>query len=575
MPRLVSLNVGLPQDVPWRGEIVHTAIWKQPVQGGRTVRRLNIEGDGQGDLGGHGGLNRAVMVYQLDSYRHWERELGRSDFTYGQFGENFTVDGLADDEVCIGDRYRIGTALFEVSQPRVTCYRLGIRVNEPRMPALVVSHHRPGFYLRVLEEGVVTAGDEIVKIATGPETMTVAEIDALLYLPGRSSESLQRALRVPALSAGWRDSFQTLLDAENSKTEPATPAWTGFRQLRVARIEQETASVTSFYLEAPDGSKLPVARPGQFLVVRLNRPGAPAILRSYSLSGDPESGIYRISVKQETDGAGSGFLHTHVQAGAVLEASAPSGTFTLTSGGDPVVLVSAGIGVTPVLAMLHTLASERSGREVWWLFGARSGQEHPFAKEARELLQSIGRHRSFIVYSQPGASDEQGSAFDARGHLGAATLKGLNIPQQADFYLCGPDAFLKDLTAALVDYGVPSSRVRREIFGKGEAFKPGIKSGPEIQPHAPTGSIGAGPAISFTRSGLTVPWDDRFHSLLELAEACDVPAQWSCRTGVCHTCECALIGGEVEYDPDPLEAPQKGNLLICCSRPRTELQIDL
>jgi len=575
MPRLVSLNVGLPQDVQWRGETVHTAVWKQPVQGGRPVRRLNIEGDGQGDLAGHGGEHRAVMVYQLDSYRYWERELGRSDFTYGQFGENFTVDGLGDDEVCIGDRYRIGSALFEVTQPRVTCYRLGIRMNEPKMAALVVSHHRPGFYLRVLEEGIVAAGDDIVKIAPGPEKMSVAEIDALLYLPGRSAESLKRALRVPALSAGWRGSFQTLLDAENNTTAPTAPAWSGFRQLRVARIEQETASVTSFYLEASDGSKLPVARPGQFLVVRCNQPGAPAILRSYSLSGDPESGVYRISVKQETGGAGSGFLHTHIQPGDVLDASAPSGTFTLTSGNDPVVLISAGIGVTPVLAMLHTLASERSGREVWWLFGARSGHEHPFAKEARELLQSIERHRSFIAYSQPEAGDEQGKSFDARGHLGAATLKELNVPQQADCYLCGPDAFLKDLTAALVDYGVPSDRVKHEVFGKGEAFKPGIKSGPVKQPHLPTGGVGAGPAVSFTRSGLTVPWDDRFHSLLELAEACDVPAQWSCRTGVCHTCECALIGGEVEYDPDPLEAPQEGNLLICCSRPRMELQIDL
>ena len=166
MPRLVSVNVGLPRDITWRGETVHTGIWKEPVQGRRMVRRLNIDGDGQGDLAGHGGEHRAVMVYQMDSYRHWETHLGRNDFTFGQFGENFTVEGLADDEVCIGDRYRIGGALFEVTQPRVTCYRVGIRMDEPAMAALLVSHHRPGFYLRVLEEGEVGADDEIKRSPT-------------------------------------------------------------------------------------------------------------------------------------------------------------------------------------------------------------------------------------------------------------------------------------------------------------------------------------------------------------------------------------------------------------------------
>jgi MOSC domain-containing protein YiiM len=207
MERLLSINVGLPRDVAWRGETVHTAIWKQPVQGRIRVRRLNVEGDGQGDLAGHGGEHRAVMVYQMDAYRYWEAQLGRNDFSYGQFGENFTVDGLPDDEVCIGDRYRIGNALFEVTQPRVTCYRVGIRMAEPAMAALLVSHHRPGFYFRVLEEGEVGAGDEIVKVADGPERITVADIDALLYLPNPSREQLERSLRVPALSQGWKTSL--------------------------------------------------------------------------------------------------------------------------------------------------------------------------------------------------------------------------------------------------------------------------------------------------------------------------------------------------------------------------------
>src|SRR5271168_3119808 len=211
MARLLSVNVGLPRDIEWQGKTVHTAVWKTPVQGRRMTRRLNVDGDGQGDLAGHGGEHRAVFVYQIEAYRYWQDHLGRNDFTYGQFGENFTVEGLADTEVCIGDHYRIGDALFEVTQPRVTCYRVGIRMNEPRMAALLVSHGRPGFYFRVLEEGEVEAGDEIVQVAEGPERLTVAAIDALLYLPGPAKDELERALRIPALSPGWKSSFEALL----------------------------------------------------------------------------------------------------------------------------------------------------------------------------------------------------------------------------------------------------------------------------------------------------------------------------------------------------------------------------
>ena len=239
MGRLLSVNVGLPRDVTWQGKTVHTAIWKAPVEGPRMVRRLNIDGDGQGDLTGHGGERRAVFVYQMDSYRYWQNHLGRNDFAYGQFGENFTVDGLSDAEVCIGDRYRIGGALFEVTQPRVTCYRLGIRMNEPEMAALLVKHGRPGFYFRVLEEGEVEAGDEITQVASGPERMSVSEIDALLYMPGHPRDQLERALRIPALSAGWRRSFEALLTQEreggattgNAGLTAASgppPAWRGF-----------------------------------------------------------------------------------------------------------------------------------------------------------------------------------------------------------------------------------------------------------------------------------------------------------------------------------------------------------
>src|SRR5919199_2298847 len=279
MAKLLSVNVGMPKDVPWQGRTVFTGVYKDPVAGPRRVRRLNIDGDGQGDVAGHGGEQRAVFVYQIDSYRYWERELGRDDFVYGQFGENFTVDGLNDDEVCIGDRYQIGTATFEVTQPRVTCYRVGTRMNDPRIPALLVSHHRPGFYFRVLEEGEVEAGDEIIQLARGPEQMSVAEADALLYLPGHTRRQLLRALRIPALSPGWQASFPALLEAEAGSgnaglalTSPP-PAWPGFRELTVSAVTRESDSVISIRLEDPDGARLPAARPGQYLTLRVQPDG--------------------------------------------------------------------------------------------------------------------------------------------------------------------------------------------------------------------------------------------------------------------------------------------------------------
>ena len=375
----MSVNVGMPKNVAWQGKNVYTGVFKDPVSGHRRVRKLNIEGDGQGDLAGHGGEQRAVFVYQLDSYRYWERELGRDDFVYGQFGENFTVEGLGDDEVCIGDRYRIGTATFEVTQPRVTCYRVGIRMNDPRIPALLVSHHRPGFYFRVLEEGDVQPGDEIVKLAAGPEQMPVAEADALLYLPGHGRQELLRALRIPALSPGWQASFQALLEEEPGSgnaglaaTSPP-PAWPGFRQLTVTAITRETESVISIRLEDPKGAPLPAARPGQWLTLRVEpamQQGS--VLRNYSLSGPPGGGYYRITVKREHDGVASGYLHTRLAVGDQLDVAAPRGTFILDRTHAPALLISAGIGATPVLAMLQALAAEHSDREIWWLHGARN-----------------------------------------------------------------------------------------------------------------------------------------------------------------------------------------------------------
>ncbi len=587
MARLLSVNVGLPRDIAWQGKTVHTAIWKNPVQGRRMVRRLNIDGDGQGDLHGHGGEHRAVFVYQIDSYRYWEGELGRNDFAYGQFGENFTVDGLSDNEVCIGDHYRIGGALFEVTQPRVTCYRVGIRLNEPRMAALLVAHGRPGFYFRVLEEGEVEAGAEIVRVAEGPERLTVAEINALLYLPGHAKSGLERALRIPALSAGWRRSLEALLERERqgggtignpglAPTAGPAPAWAGFRPLRVVDKHRESSNVTSLVLEPSDGRPLTAALPGQFVVLRLKpAPDTPALLRSYSLSGEPSGERWRVSVKREPDGAAGAYIEAGVQIGGLIDISAPRGSFTLRDGDGPVILLSAGIGATPVLAMLHALAAGASKREVWWVHGARNGSEHPFAAEVRALLKGLPGARSHICYSAPGPADRRTVDFDAAGRVGVPVLEELGVPRSAEFYLCGPAGFMSGLVADLAGWGVAADRLHTENFGSGPALTPGVVTAPPRPPHLPDKPSATGPLVSFARSNLNVRWDSAFESILELAEACDVPVRWSCRTGVCHNCESGLIAGSVGYRPDPVEPPAGGNLLICCSQPQGDIVVDL
>jgi ferredoxin-NADP reductase/MOSC domain-containing protein YiiM len=581
----VSVNVGLPQDISWNGKTVHTGIWKRPVPGISRVGRLNIAGDGQGDLAGHGGENRAVFVYQLDSYEYWQRELGRSDFEHGQFGENFTVSGLPDDEVCIGDRFEVGEALFEVTQPRVTCYRVGIRMKDPRMPALLVSHHRPGFYFRVLREGAVQPGDPIVKVAAGPGDMSVAEVDGLLYLPGHPRERVRAALRVPALSDGWKASFREILRQPAGRTaagnagltaQAPPPAWPGFRDLAVTEVVQESTSVVSLRLADVTGSDLPAALPGQFLTLRLHPGhGQPPLLRNYSISGAPGTGTYRISVKREPHGAASQFVHDRVAQGDRLEVAAPRGAFVLQPDDAPVLLISAGVGATPVLAMLHALASGGSSRPVWWLHGARSKADEAFAAESQSLLAGLTHGHRYVCFSRPGPGDTPGLDYDAPGRLTAEVLTSLGLPPSAEAYICGPAGFMTDISAALSHLGFDRNRIRTEVFGAGPSITPGIARSAARPPHQPPGRPGEGPEIAFARSGITARWSTDYGSLLEFAEACDVPVRWSCRTGVCHTCETPLMAGTVRYSPEPVDEPGEGNLLVCCSAPASDVVLDL
>jgi ferredoxin-NADP reductase len=453
------------------------------------------------------------------------------------------------------------------------------------MPALLTSSGRPGFYFRVLREGDVFAGDEIVKVEEATERMTVAEINALLYSPPHPRDRLERALRIKALSPGWRGSFEALLQSHTTATGgnaglvpaiAAHPVASGFRPITIAAVDWETEDVISLTMQDPHGQPLQAALPGQYIVLRL-RPtaGGPPLFRSYSLSGGASTTRYRVSVKIEPNGAAGTYLR-ELRVGDVLDVSLPRGTFTLRTEERPVVLLSAGIGITPVLAMLYALAESKSTRQIFWLYQARDRPHHPFGDEVRRLMLALPQGRSYVCYSRPGSNDRVREDFDGAGHLSRSVFEQIGVPITADVYTCGPTGFMGDMKEILAALGVESERIHVELFNGSESLMPGVVGAVTRPPHPPARDTGTGELVSFARSGLAAHWDPTaYQSLLELAEACDVPVRWSCRTGVCHNCESGLVSGAVVYGPKPLDQPAEGNLLVCCSQPIGDIVIDL
>ena len=457
------------------------------------------------------------------------------------------------------------------------------------MAALLTGSGRPGFYFRVLEEGEVGAGDAIVPVARGPEQMTVTEVNALLYSSRHPRDQLERVLRIPALSPGWRWSFEALLrdQAEhpgatgNAGLVPEVAARTaapGFRPLRVSRIDRECVDVISLSLEPADGRRLTAPLPGQFVVMRLHpSPEGPSLFRSYSLSGPLSDERYRVSVKLEPNGAGGAFLGSHVHPGDIIDVSEPRGSFVLQPGGGPVVLLSAGIGATPVLAMLHSLAAGASPREI--LVAARHSQPKLAVLRRRGATsRRAARPRAKSRLVQPaGAGRWAGPGLRHARSPGDRGDRAARCAARRGLLSLRPiRAFSPISGTGLAGWGVSADRIHSEIFSGGPSLTPGVVGATASAAASPAGAPGTGPRVSFARSGLTVRWrPSQDQSLLELAEACDVPVRWSCRTGVCHNCESGLISGNVDYQPDPLDPPASGNVLLCCARPERDVVIDI
>ena len=574
--KLLSVNVSLPREITVKGKTVRTGIFKEPVPGRAVVRKLNVDGDGQADLIGHGGETRAVLVYAFENYAHWETELGGTDFELGQFGENFTVEGMLDDEIHIGDRFRVGTAVFEVSQPRVPCYKLAIKMNHDGFYNLLLQHGRPGFYFRVLTEGEVGAGDTIHRLSSHPEAITVRQMSHLLYFEKDDLDGARRALQIDALSPGWRSSFETRL----TKAKVASAAREPLRPLAVNRKVRESENVTSFYLVPTDGRPLASFLPGQFLPLKLDIRGQyRPVLRTYSLSDGPSADHYRLTIKREVappdrpdayPGVASNFFHDQVDVGTTMLAQSPRGKFVLDSNRKrPVVLLSGGIGLTPLLSMLTAIVGSGSQCETWFIHGTRNGREHAMGDAVRQLADGHDHIHTHILYSQPRPEDVVGRDHHDPGHVDIALLQTLLPDKQFDFYLCGPTPFMTSLFDGLVKWGIPAERIHYEFFGPASALTGrALISTPKHV--AGTVECCDETEVGFSKSGIAVNWNPSFESLLDLAEANGLSPNYSCRSGICHTCVCPLEEGEVDYVLEPLDPPDPGSVLICCSKPKTQ-----
>jgi ferredoxin-NADP reductase/MOSC domain-containing protein YiiM len=580
--RVLSVNIGLPREVEWKGQTVRTGIFKDPVEGRVRVRTLNLEGDRQADLTVHGGWEKAVYAYPSESYELWCRERPELDLPWSKFGENLTLEGLVDEEISVGDRFQIGSAEFIATEPRLPCYRLGINMCRDEFVAEFLERGLLGFYLAVIREGEIGAGDEIVELSRDPNAFKVTEI-ARLYARDRDDvEGLQRAAALEVVPESWRSYFREQLSRLERRHQrrllpaPAAPVWDGFRPLVVREKVRESEDVASFYLAAPDDEQVPPYRPGQFLTFRVSVPGheGPAI-RSYSLSDSPKPDAYRVTIKRiaqdvpnQKPGLVSGFFHDRLEPGDVIEAKAPAGVFTVDPRENyrPVVLIGGGIGITPILSMLNAIVESGLRRETWVFYGVRNHHDHLMHEHLERIAALHPYIHLHVCYSRP--IRENGTTVGRFHHarrVGVELLKQLLPGSYYDYYLCGPAQMMQSLYNGLLEWGVPEHRLHFEAFGP--AAVKSAAPDPDAQPDC-------GIEVTFARSNTTVMWSRCDSPLLELAEDSGISIPFGCRAGSCGTCVTRIVSGEVSYLHEPGAPLGEGEALTCVALPASPLVLD-
>ncbi len=473
--KLLSVSVGMPRAVPYGDKEVLTAIFKAPVEGRVKLRFDGLAGDRQADLRVHGTANMTVYAYPVEHYDYWKDELDRSDLRHGQFGENLTVSGLSEEDVRVGDIFRIGTARLQVTQPRIPCYKLGIRMDEgPDFPKRFLLSGRLGFYFRVLEEGELGAGDAIVLEDRDETSASMAEFIRVSQFESHDADGLEHLLAARDLSEDWRTHLEHML--EKARLVPEPSGWQGYRNFLVDRKVPESETITSFYLKPEDGCRLPPYKPGQFLTYRFDIPDhATPVTRTYTLSDCARPDRYRLTVKREPaprdqpdlpPGLGSNYLHDSVEVESVLCAREPRGEFWLDPKDDrPVVLLSGGVGLTPMIAMLNAIVQAGSSRPTWFIHATRNGREHALGDHVRRLAAEHDNVHAYVCYDEPDPEDAQGRDYDAPGRVTLELLQELLPDNDFDFYICGPTPFMRAHFNSLLDWDVPVGHTHYEFFG--------------------------------------------------------------------------------------------------------------
>jgi MOSC domain-containing protein YiiM/ferredoxin-NADP reductase len=562
--KVVSLNVGEPRLVTYRGMSFRTGIRKASVGAPLTLKRLNFAGDKQADLSAHGGIDKAVYCYPLEHYDFWRREIGRRMLPMGQFGENVTTLGLLENELRIGDILRMGSAVLQVSEPRIPCYKLVMHMNAGSdFSVRFLAANRTGFYCRVLEEGIVAPSDAIALLSSDPSSPTVNEVIAATQFADRDPAKLRRVVLAKDISAKWRSRVRRMIDAElRRRMEQASPP---SRPLTVDEIVPEARDVFSIWLRSPDRALLPAAFAGQYLTLAW----PDGLKRTYSLSALASDERYRITVKLERDAQGSlGRASSRIvllKAGDVLDVERPRGNFHPdVEAGTPLVLAAAGIGVTPIMTMLDH-ATREGTRNVFAAFGMRCPEQHPLLNELKALIAERRHLQVTLAYSQYDGADIAGLPTPKRGRLAAADLLPYAAAPLAEVFLCGPGDFIRQMHDGLAAGGVNPLCIRYEAFGPSTLLPARDEAATD-----PAAKF----KVSFIRSSTDVVWTAASGTLLNLAEAAGVSPIFGCRAGSCGLCRAKIAEGKVGY-VEPIDEPEAGYVYPCCAVPQTDCRLDM
>jgi ferredoxin-NADP reductase/predicted pyridoxine 5'-phosphate oxidase superfamily flavin-nucleotide-binding protein len=447
---------------------------------------------------------------------------------------------------------------------------LGNLQMNPRAGLLFIDFEK-GDLLHIACTAEIVWDSEEGRAFTGAERLVRLTIRSIILIEGGMPIRWRLRDYSPSLEStgSWEDVEETVAARREGNT---------YRDYLVDRVEVESANVTSFYLTPQAGQKIPCHRAGQFLPIEIQASEEEEpIRRTYTISNAPNGSFFRLSIKREPSpgadipaGLASNAFHNNIRTGATIRALSPRGTFTLdTESERPVVLLSAGVGITPMLSMLEQLernaASCGCERKIWFIHGVRNGREHTFGETLKSMAQQWPQLTAHVRYSRPDDEDRAGEDFDSTGHIDAELLSSLLPLGDYDFYLCGPTPFLESLYEALNDLGVADARIHYELFHPGTTV---LRKAPGESEGLPEELAGRDPVqVRFEKTGVDIEWTPSSGTLLDLAESQGLRPAYSCRSGICQTCSTRIKSGAVDYAAPPMADPPDGEALICCAYP--------